>query len=398
MCSGASHAWIDAFTARPGFHRINAICDDAIFCFKVPLLRADMFKRNPFVSAEDRIDNFVEVFSQHPTARTLSFQPGDLLRQKGVHYRDMLLVIHGVLEIDFETENASPKLQISEPGTPIGEIGFLRGTAANATVRANSDAAAIMIDDDVLERLEKHRPNAASQFLHHLAQIAEERTSFNLLTTSRGPTYSKGQKIEILICRTEDMLKRAQRLRYDVYCGELGRQSPYADHAARLISDDLDRFANTFVAIEDGEIIGTLRSSEAAHGSLGILEELYGMNKSAHHPKATAVCTKFVVRKSRRGGPTAFKLIAAVVKYGLQRQVKECYVDCIPSLLPYYQAMGFVSCGERFLHRENGPSDPLVLDIEKYGKRLTTEMGPLSLAAFFVRSQYHKMRLRLSKP
>jgi CRP-like cAMP-binding protein len=199
-----------------------------------------MFKRNPFVSADDRTDDFVEIFLQHSTARTLSFEAGELIRQKGVHYRDMLLVIQGDLEVDFESENALPKLRISEPGTPIGEIGFLRGTTASATIRARSKGSAVVIDDDVLEWLEHHRPTAASQFLHRLAQTAEERTSFNLLTTSKGPAYAKG--LGILICRTEDMLKQAQRLRYDVYCGELNRQSPYADHDQRLISDDLDRF------------------------------------------------------------------------------------------------------------------------------------------------------------
>lgn len=358
-----------------------------------------MFKRRPAETFADGDEafNFVEAFSQHSTPTRISFRSGDLLRQKGVHYRDMLLTVAGEVEIDFEVEDALPKLRVSVPQTPIGEIGFLRGTAASATVRASSDGAAILIDDDVLESLERHQPRVASHFLHRLAQIAQERTSFNLLTSSKATAYGKAAGVDILICRTEDMLKQAQRLRYEVYCGELGRQSPFADHDQRIIADDLDRFANTFVAVENGEIIGTLRTNEAAHGSLGILEELYGMTRSAHHPRATAVCTKFVVRKSRRGGPTAFRLIAAVVRYGLQRHVKECYVDCIPNLLPYYLAMGFEPCGPRFFHRENGPSDPLVLDVDKHGIRLTTEMGPLSLAAFLARSQYHRIRLRLSQ-
>ena len=229
-----------------------------------------------------------------------------------------------------------------------------------------------------------------------MAEVAEERATFNFLTAKRGRSYAKASNIEVLICRTDEMLKRAQRLRYEVYCEELGRKSPYADHAQRIISDDLDRFANTFIAVDGDEVLGTLRSNEAGLGPLGILETLYGMNGSVHHPRATAVCTKFVVRKSRRGGATAFKLIAAVVKYGLERQVKECYIDCIPSLLPYYKAMGFVSCGQRFLHRENGPSDPLRLDLEKYGKRLATEMGPLSFLMFYLRAQFFKLGSRLA--
>lgn len=354
-----------------------------------------MLRRNPSVAGAPA-GNFVEAFSRQSFARCVSFQPGDLLRQKGVHYRDMFLTIDGDFEIDFEAEDAKPKLRVSEPGTPIGEIGFLRGTAANATVKAASSGSAVLIDDDVLDSIEREQPAIAAQFLHRLAEVAEERTSFNVVTSGEPPSLAKGSAIEILVCRTEETLKRAQRLRYEVYCGELGRQSPFADHNERLIADGLDAFGSTFIAVENGEVVGTLRVNEPSLGPLGVLETLYGMNNSVHHPAGTVVCTKFVVRKARRGSPIAFKLIAAVVRYGMQRQLKECYIDCIPSLLPYYKAMGFVSCGQRFLHRENGPSDPLMLDIVRYGTRLTVEMGPLSLMAFLIRSQTHKLRDRLS--
>ena len=125
-----------------------------------------MFKRNPFVSVadHDQTGDFVEAFSRHSNPKIVSFQPGDLLRQKGVHYRDMLLTVNGDLEVDFETEGTPSQLRISEPGTAIGEIGFLRGTTASATVRATSGGSAILIDDDVLEQLEGHQPSIAYSF------------------------------------------------------------------------------------------------------------------------------------------------------------------------------------------------------------------------------------------
>jgi predicted GNAT family N-acyltransferase len=78
-----------------------------------------------------------------------------------------------------------------------------------------------------------------------------------------------------------------------------------------------------------------------------------------HHPQATAICTKFIVKRSRRGGPAAMKLISAMVRFGLRIDVKECYIDCIPALLPYYKALGFTIIGHQFFHRENGPSFPM---------------------------------------
>jgi hypothetical protein len=173
-----------------------------------------------------------------------------------------------------------------------------------------------------------------------------------------------------------------------VYCEELKRQSPYADHEARTISDPLDEFGHTFLALEEGQTIGTLRGNLPAEGSVGIYEELYGMRNSPHHPKATSVCTKFIVRKSKRGGPAAMKLISAIVRFGLHHGVRECYIDCVPMLLPYYRALGFKVAGRKFFHRENGPSVPMVLDVARHGRRLSREADVRDYLRMYVRAQF----------
>ena len=321
--------------------------------------------------------------------RPMRFAPGDVLRRKGLHYRDMYLTIDGSFEVDFGPGLSKPL--ISKPGSPIGEMGFLSGSPATATVTARTDAGALLLDDQSLARLEREQPGHASELLRQLAQIAEERTSYNLLSTStEASAYAKAPAIDVYLCRTKEMLEGAKRLRYEVYCIELGRQSPYADHDRKIITDELDAFGNTFVAVENGEIIGTMRSNLAVDGPLGILEDLYGMKASGHHPHATGICTKFIVMESKRGSPAALRLIAAVVRYGLNRNVKECYIDCIPALLPYYKAMGFRVSGESFLHRENGPSVPMMLDLAKCGSRLSREFSVLSYLSIYARAQLIK--------
>ena len=156
--------------------------------------------------------------------------------------------------------------------------------------------------------------NMRPSFCDQLARIAEERTSYNLLSTSRGAgAYAKGSGDRRHLVETPEMLERArQLLRYEVYCGELGRHSPYADHDRKIIADELDAFGNTFVAAENGEIIGTLRSNVAADGPLGILEDLYGMRASGHHPHATGMSA----RSSSSGNRSA----AAPQRFGLSRR------------------------------------------------------------------------------
>lgn len=320
------------------------------------------------------------------------FKPGDVLRQKGQHYRDMYLMTEGMVEVDLHAGEAATRPVISGPVGPIGEIGFLRGTAASATVTATVAGSAFVLDDPALTHIEQAAPALAALLLHYLAETAEERTSFNLTLAGLDGGVADTSAIDVYLCRDEEMLESAKRLRYQVYCVELQRDSPFADHESRTISDSLDAFGNTFVAIEDGETIGTLRSNLSREGDLGHLEEIYGMRKSPHHPEATAICTKFIVRKSRRGSTAATRLISAMVGFGLRSGIKSCYVDSIAELLPYYRALGFTPSARVFFHRENGPSHPMVLDLTTHGEKLAKESGAREYLKTFIKAEAARSR------
>ena len=214
---------------------------------------------------------------------------------------------------------------------------------------ARSPVRALVLDDPTLTRIEREQPALAVQLLCHLAEVAEERTSENLTFVSTPGSYADGRAIEVLLCRNPEMLEAAQRLRYEVYCEELERNSPYADHQRKTISDELDAAGHTFIAVENGETIGTIRANLPSQGPIGVLDELYGMKQSPYYPTRTAICTKFIVRKSRRRSLAAIRMIGAVARYGASHDIRECYADCVPGLLPYYRAMGFHSGGRAVL-------------------------------------------------
>ena len=269
------------------------------------------------------------------------FGPGQVLRRKGQHYRDMYVIIDGCVDVNRETDTPHSTFVVSEAGSPIGEISYLRGCPATATVTAQATTNVLVLDDPALARLEHEHPVLVADFLRYVAKTAEERLSHNLTWDSDSATTTKSRDIEVYLCRNDDMLNNARRLRYEVYCQELGRKSPNADHEKKNISDQLDDTALVFIAVESGEMIGTLRANASFDSALGAIEELYGMKGSVHHPHATGICTKFIIKKSKRGSFASMKLIAAVVRYGLRNDIKECYIDCIPALLPYYKAIGF---------------------------------------------------------
>ena len=67
----------------------------------------------------------------------------------------------------------------------------------------------------------------------------------------------------------------------------------------------------------------------------------------------------------------------------------ECYIDCIPALLPYYKALGFKAAGAKFFHREKGPSYPMVIDLVKHA-RLGRELAAHEYLGLYVKAKVIK--------
>lgn len=311
-----------------------------------------------------------------PYCESKKFRAGDTLRHRGKYYRNLFLITDGIVEVRVAPYGRELDLIECKAGSPIGEIGFLRGCPATANVVAKTDVSVFAISDADLYVIEERDPELAVRLSRFLGATLEERVDGDQQLADLSGALAKPQGVEIVMCRSDNMLEEAQRLRYRVYCDELGRQSPHADHTAKTIRDDFDDFGQTFLAIRSGETVGTIRGNVSNEGQLGLLEDLYGMSASRFHPEKTCIATKFIVSKSERGGGVDLNLCAAVVGYAIEQELREAYIDCIPRLLPYYKFMRFKVTAEKFLHYENGPSYPMVLDLKRDGRRLTDGFGP----------------------
>ncbi len=300
--------------------------------------------------------------------KEMTFAPGDTLRAKGLLSIDMYLITKGEVEIDID--NASNERLTAGRGSPIGEIGFITGSPATATVTAKTDVRAFYIDKPAWRVIEQQMPDTAVAFYRELSDISEGRQSYNLLFLGGDDGSKATAASDIILCRRSEQLLQAQRIRYQIYCEELGRTSPYADPIERTIADDLDVTGHVLLAFEAGEPVATMRLNMARDGGLGILEDLYCMRESANHPAGTGIVTKFIVKREHRLGPIAFKLMATAIEMAQRYGVKECFMDCIPHLKPFFQSIGFTAAGPAFLHYENGRSYPLRLDVDRYAKRV----------------------------
>lgn len=307
----------------------------------------------------------------------VSFAPGAALKIKGQHSEEMFLLCDGEVEIALETPGKPSQILTRGRGSPIGEISFLTGGTVTANVTARVATKALRIDDKALARIESERPELAADLYRQFAEVSEGRQSYNLVYFAENevPGKKRDPKIEIKICRTPEMLLEAQRMRYHVYVEELGRTSPYADPVSKTITDDLDSFAHVLLAYEGKNPVGTMRLNAASDGPLGAYEQIYGMASSHHHPEFTGICTKFMVQKAHRYSQASFKLMATSLSFGSYFKIKGCYMDCIPQLMPFYLSLGFRQSAPAFLHRENGRSIPMMLDLERYASRISRLMG-----------------------
>ncbi len=303
-------------------------------------------------------------------ARRVQFDDGTPLRLKGVFASDILLITEGDVDCIL-SEGNDIRLQVG-PGDIVGEIGFLTGKGANATLRAVGPVSALSIDGAALGRLQQESPAEAAQVLRHLAGLMRHRTEENVDLLSDVDTEDAGT-FEILRCSTLDQQRTAQKVRYDVYCLEFGRTSPYADTEEGTIIDDLDKSGTSFLALHEGQPIGTVRVNLGRDSDFGPMIEIYGVNDTAFAVQDASIITKYAIREAYRGGSAYIRLFAAIAGFVHSSGVKAIFIDCVPKLARFYATMGFERTAPDFVHYENGLSVPMVLDLDAYAARMSFE-------------------------
>ncbi len=287
----------------------------------------------------------------------------------------MYLLTEGEVEIALEKKGNDPTILTRQRGSPIGEISYLTGRPATANVKARTPTKALVINDNVWAVLERDHPTLAAGIYRQLAEVADGRQSFNLLFHADSSGKPQEASVEVRLCRNAQMLRQAQRIRYEVYCEELGRTSPFADVENRIIADDLDNFAHVLIALQGDEPVGTMRLNRAAEGPLGALVELYGMQEVIASPRLHLSVHEFIVKQ---GAPLQPGLVQADGyldggRYAQQGERKlhrlhpaiasVLHVDGIPA-----ERAGIPASRER-------PVGPLMLDVEALRPRINRLTG-----------------------
>ncbi len=143
---------------------------------------------------------------------------------------------------------------------------------------------------------------------------------------------------------TEEQKQAVYRLRYDVYVEEMGRYHSIADHDNRRMIEPYDEYSRLYLAVEDGEVVGTMRLTWGADASFP--ERMVGQYDLAPFldtipPEQLIVSERFMVTRPWRGTDLLFRMFSTYLEFVNENRIQLVFGDSEPHLLSLYQGMGF---------------------------------------------------------
>ena len=100
--------------------------------------------------------------------------PGTTIVQQGIHPNAIFVVIRGRFDVAVETLADQPLARL-EAGELIGEISFLEGSPASATVVANEESAVLVVNNQVLNERIRADSAFAARMYRQFALISDRR-------------------------------------------------------------------------------------------------------------------------------------------------------------------------------------------------------------------------------
>ncbi|NOE17152.1 GNAT family N-acetyltransferase [Ruegeria atlantica] len=131
----------------------------------------------------------------------------------------------------------------------------------------------------------------------------------------------------IKLAETQDELRAAQRLRYDVFVRELGGGGALVDHVAGLERDRFDPYFDHMLAIDDatGEVVGVYRllpGNRAAELGQFYSEDEYDLSVLKQSGRKLLELGRSCLHRDYRGGTAMYHLWNGLSRYVAERQIE----------------------------------------------------------------------------
>jgi len=165
--------------------------------------------------------------------------------------------------------------------------------------------------------------------------------------------------------RTTTQAKKEEiyHFRYQVYVEELGKTIGCADDTKKWLTDELDETAILFFVEVEGKIIATSRMN---HGAMTTFSDywrkIYRLDEFEEYSKEhISLSSRIMVAKEWRGSLALGSLLFEIFSYARKLGIKFDFCNCSPSLVEFYEHLGYRRYVDGFMNEDMGYLIPLVL-------------------------------------
>jgi CRP-like cAMP-binding protein len=146
---------------------------------------------------------------------------------------------------------------------------------------------------------------------------------------------------KVIVASSQEELEAIWRFRYEVYIEELKRDYPDADHDRRWLRDDDDEqpyAVNLYLGPLD-QIVGVQRLLVWPPGEIPEdYHQLFSMDVFPGIEDAViAEAGRLMIRPTARGTDVFPQLVNAMREQWVERDVKMCFLYCVPGLVKHYR-------------------------------------------------------------
>jgi len=164
---------------------------------------------------------------------------------------------------------------------------------------------------------------------------------------------------------TEDDKAVVYEFRYRIYVEEMDRYGSVANHETRQLIVPVDAHSRHYLAIRDGEVVGTMRNTWGGDQTLpeNVIEQ-YSLKPflECTPERDIIVGERFMVKKEFRGTDVLSKLFETYLNFVNDNRIQLVFGDCEPHLLNLYLGMGFRTYSRsNFNSKDAGYLIPLVM-------------------------------------
>jgi len=172
------------------------------------------------------------------------------------------------------------------------------------------------------------------------------------------------ENLVVKLAESPEERKRIYQFRYEVYIEEMGKNVEH-DEKNKILKDDLDESGRVYYMEANGEIISTIRVNLFREGGFNdFIYQNCGIERLKKLNHCLSYTSKLMVTPRWRQSVVLGKLLNYIYSQARELGIKIDFCYCAPSLVAYYELLGYRRYKDNFIDPGVGYRIPMALLIE----------------------------------